>query len=116
MRDKGCEALCACLGWAFLSQVRVGDRIAPAAVTISPNGKMATYTDATGDTVQVTTTKGKFTAAQFIFDPNTAGQLTELALTGHSDFTGANILFTVFPVAGGSSAVNVGVRSWSATT
>jgi len=84
------------------------DRIAPAAVTISANGKTATYTDSTGDMVQVATTKGKFTAAQFIFDPNTAGQLTELALTGDSAFTGAKISFTVSPSMGSSSVVNVG--------
>jgi hypothetical protein len=89
------------------------DRIAPASVvTISPNGKTATYTDATGDTVQVTTTMGAFQSSQFIFDPSTTGQLAELALTGNSAFTGANIVFTVFPVvtggAGGSATVNVG--------
>lgn len=84
------------------------DRIAPAAVTISANGKMAVYTDTLGDAVHVTTSKGTFTSAQFIFDPNTPGQLTELALTGSQGFNGANLVFSVIPVAGGSATVNVG--------
>jgi fibronectin-binding autotransporter adhesin len=85
------------------------DRIAPASlVTIAPNGKSATYTDSTGDKVVVTTTKGAFTSGQFTFDPTVTGQLTELTLAGHSAFTGANIVFTVFPVNGGSASVNVG--------
>ncbi len=84
------------------------DRIAPAGVTVAPNGKAAAYTDSTGDTVRVTTTKGKFVSSQFTFDPNTPGQLMELALTGHSAFSGANILFTVLPAPGGSAAVNIG--------
>ena len=67
------------------------DRIAPAGVTVAPNGRSATYTDSTGDKVSVTTTKGKFSSSQFTFDPNTPGQFMELALTGHTDFTGANI-------------------------
>jgi hypothetical protein len=84
------------------------DRIAPAGVTVAPNGRSATYTDSTGDKVSVTTTKGKFSSSQFTFDPNTPGQLMELALTGHSDFNGANILFTVLPAPGGSAGVNIG--------
>ncbi|HEX4083264.1 MAG TPA: hypothetical protein VHY22_00025 [Chthoniobacteraceae bacterium] len=85
------------------------DRIAPAAVvTIAPNHKSASYTDTAGDTVIVTTTKGAFTSGMFIFDPSTAGQLTELSITGHKDFTGANIHFTILPVAGGTDAVNIG--------
>jgi hypothetical protein len=88
------------------------DRIAPASlVTIGANGKSATYTDSTGDTVVVTTTKGAFTTSQFTFDPSTAGQLTELSIAGIKTFNGASIAFTVFPVNGypnGSSSVNVG--------
>jgi hypothetical protein len=88
------------------------DRIAPASlVTIGANGKSATYSDATGDTFVVTTTKGVFQTSQFTFDPGTAGQLTELSLAGNLGFNGAAITFTVFPVngnPGGSSSVNVG--------
>jgi hypothetical protein len=88
------------------------DRIAPAAVVaISTNGKSATYTDATGDTVVVTTTKGNFNTATFTFDPSTTGQLTELSVANNTGFNGASINFTVFPVSGSSTAsnaVNVG--------
>jgi hypothetical protein len=88
------------------------DRIAPAAlVAIGANGKSATYTDASGDTVVVTTTKGAFNSSQFTFDPNTAGQLTELSVANNTAFNGAAITFTVFPVSGnphGSASVNVG--------
>lgn len=76
-------------------------------VTIAPNGRSATYTDATGDKVVVTTTRGTFLATQFTFDPSTPGQLTELSLTGSPAFNGAAINFTVYPVSG-STAVNVG--------
>jgi hypothetical protein len=86
------------------------DRIAPASVTFSPSGKVATYTDATGDTVQVTTSKGVFSSSQFIIS---SGNLTELSLTGDSAFNGANIVFTVFPIVNpgspqSSTLVNVG--------
>ena len=86
------------------------DRIAPAALTISGNGKIATYTNSTGDTVQVSTSKGTFFPSQFTF--NSAGDLFELNLSSNGTFTGANILFTVIPVVspgtGGSAMVNVG--------
>jgi hypothetical protein len=86
------------------------DRIAPASVTISNFNRTATYTDATGDTVQVTTSKGSFSANQFTLD--TSGNLTELNLSSDTAFNGANILFTVFPVVspgtGSSSTVNIG--------
>jgi hypothetical protein len=84
------------------------DRIAPAAVTLSNFDKTATYTDATGDTVRVTTSKGTFQTNQFTLD--TFGDLTELNVSNNSAFKGANITFTVFPVAtpGSSSTVNIG--------
>jgi hypothetical protein len=84
------------------------DRIAPATVTIAPNGKTAIYKDSLGDTIEVTTTKGKFAKSDFIFDPSNAGQLTELSLTGNNAFNGANIAFAIFPVAGGSATMNIG--------
>jgi len=88
------------------------DRIAPASVvSIASNGRTATYSDANGDRVVVTTTKGAFTTAQFTFDPSTPGQLTELSLANTPSFNGANLTFTVFPVNGpngGSDVVNVG--------
>jgi len=84
------------------------DRIAPAAVIIAANGRSASYTDTAGDTVVVTTSKGTFKTAQFIFDPNAAGQLTELLLSGHKDFSGANIGFSVLPAAGNAATVNIG--------
>jgi hypothetical protein len=77
-------------------------------VTIAPNGKTASYKDPSGDTIQVTTTKGNFTSDQFMFDPNTAGQLMELSLTGNKSFNGAAIAFTISPVLGGSDVVNIG--------
>jgi len=86
------------------------DRIAPASVTLTNFGKTATYTDATGDTVQVTTSKGSFLANQFNFD--SSGNLTELNIANVSTLTGANIVFTVFPVVSpgtsSSSTVNIG--------
>jgi len=88
------------------------DRIAPAAttVTIAPNGKSASYQDAAGDTFIVKTSKGTFASGMFTFDSITQGQLTELSLTGHTDFTGANIAFSVIPATGGAgtTVVNVG--------
>ncbi|MGA3170596.1 MAG: hypothetical protein ABSE62_06240 [Chthoniobacteraceae bacterium] len=86
------------------------DRIAPAVLgmaTISSNGKSATYLDAAGDTVTATTSKGTFDPSQFMFT-GASGVLTELSLTGHSDFKGANIVFSIVPVAGGTDTVNVG--------
>jgi hypothetical protein len=88
------------------------DRIAPASVVaFSPNNKTATYTDATGDTVQVTTSKGAFNpnnSNQFTFD--SSGDLV-LNISNTAGFTGANIVFTVFPVVspgtGSSTTVNV---------
>ena len=84
------------------------DRIAPAAVTIAANGKTASYKDLAGDTIQITTTKGKFVSTDFTFDPNNAGQLTVLSITGDTAFTGADIAFSITPVAGGSATMNVG--------
>lgn len=84
------------------------DRIAPAAVTISAGGKSASYQDTLGDTVTVTTTKGAFLASQFTFDPSATGQLTQLTLAGTSAFNGANITFSIVPVAGGTDMVNIG--------
>ncbi len=84
------------------------DRIAPAAVTLSANGRTASYKDSAGDTVLITTTKGKFTTSEFTFDPNNAGQLTELSLGGNTSLNGAGIAFSIIPVAGGSATVNVG--------
>lgn len=93
------------------------DRIAPAAVTIAPNGKMASYVDSNGDTVHVSTTKGSFTytagsttsSPEFQFnDATDSGQLTALVLTGDTSFSGSAISFTVTPRSGGSTSVNVG--------
>src|SRR5690348_1781524 len=82
------------------------DRIAPAAVTITNHGKTASYMDTAGDTVVVTTTTDD--TNQFIFDPSAEGQLAELKLSGHTDFAGASITFSIIPVAGGTNAVNIG--------
>jgi len=85
------------------------DRIAPAGgLTIAPDHKSAHYTDPFGDTVVVTTTKGAFAASQFVFDPNSPGQLMELNLSGQHQFNGANLSFSLIPVAGGISNVNIG--------
>jgi hypothetical protein len=86
------------------------DRIAPASVTLSNFAKTATYTDATGDTVQVTTSKGTFSASQFNLDAY--GDLTELNIASDHALNGANITVTVFPVVspgtGSSSTVDIG--------
>jgi hypothetical protein len=84
------------------------DRIAPATVTIAAGGKSASYQDTLGDTVTVTTTKGTFVSSQFVFDPSATGQLTQLTLSGHNDFTGANVTFSITPVAGGTDVLNIG--------
>jgi len=92
------------------------DRIAPASVTIAPNGKSASYKDSAGDTILVTTTKGAFTylgssktvSPQFIFNTNDSGQLAELTLAGIGSFNGATITFSITPVSGGTNVVNVG--------
>ena len=85
------------------------DRIAPAGVTVAPNGKSASYTDSNGDLVQVTTSRGLFVASDFTLDSN--NQLTQLALAG-SAFNGANIAFSVTPKStGGLNTVNVGYIS-----
>ena len=75
------------------------DRIAPATVTFGLGGRSASFTDTHGDLVTITTTKGNFSTVGFVFDPNASGQLTQLTLTGHADFTGAAITFTAAPPA-----------------
>jgi hypothetical protein len=84
------------------------ERIAPAALAISPNGKEATYSDTQGDTIIVTTTAGKFLTGMFTFASGNSGQLTELNLSGHSAFNGTNLAFSILPIAGGVDSVNVG--------
>jgi len=86
--------------------------LVPVAPTISLNGKTATYFDEDGDKVTVKTTKGTFTAANFLFRPTSdtgLQQLRLLDLTVGADFTGANITITAKQTAGvGDKLANVG--------
>lgn len=76
------------------------ERIAPASVFV--------YTDANGDTVQVTASKGKLKAADFVFNvPSGNQQLEELKLTS-SAFSGANITVAIQQAAHAGDRVNVG--------
>jgi hypothetical protein len=88
------------------------DRIAPASaipVTLSNNNQTATYKDAYGDTITVTTTKGAFAKSEFLGTASGSGyQLTELNLANLAAFEGANITFGITPVTGGTNVVNVG--------
>jgi hypothetical protein len=85
------------------------DRIAPATVTISNGGRTASFNDANGDKVVVTTTKGAFTAPEFTFDTN---NFLTLDIHSQGGFTGANLAFSITPVVTpgqlGQSTYNVG--------
>jgi hypothetical protein len=85
------------------------DRIAPASVTFSANHRTATYKDASGDLVTVTTTQGQLEAGNFLFTDTTAtSQLTEFSVQNSSQFNGAAITFSVTPVSGGTDKLNIG--------
>lgn len=73
-------------------------------VTLAKNQKSATFIDADGDIVTITTSKGKFDQADFVVIAS--GQGGELALLNLSDdageFAGANISITAKKVKGGT--------------
>ncbi|MEQ1859188.1 MAG: hypothetical protein ABMA13_04570, partial [Chthoniobacteraceae bacterium] len=85
----------------------------PLAVTLSTNGKTATFIDTDGDNVTVKTTKGPFQPNDFsgvATGVAGGGQLQLINLTTHAaDFTGAGITITAKPgPLGGNGFVNVG--------
>ena len=85
--------------------------IVPVEVTITGNGKVAKFIDVDGDQVKITTTKSKFTPADFqIVRSGLGGQLQFINLSDdNGKFAGADITITATPTtAGGDGFVNVG--------
>jgi autotransporter-associated beta strand protein len=85
----------------------------PLAVTLSTDGKSATFIDVDGDLVTVKTTKGPFQQNDFsglATGVAGGGQLQQINLTTHAaDFTGAGLSITAKPgPLGGNGFVNVG--------
>lgn len=81
-------------------------------VKITGDGKIATFNDVDGDLVTVKTTRGTFSAADFVLVPRGdfigGAQLAKLSLD--SDFAGANVTFTAKrDLFGGNGFVNVGL-------
>ena len=88
---------------------KLEDRIAPAVLL---NAKTLTYFDADGDIVTLTISKGKLTAADFVFDlPFDSGERQQLRLidfAGDLGKAGANLSISAEPEAGGNGVVDVG--------
>jgi hypothetical protein len=89
-----------------------GFAVAIPRMTISVDGKAATYLDTDGDLVTVKTSKGPFTQADFVmFSAGGAGraQLSRLILSDDAaKFVGASITITAKKAPGGDGFVNVG--------
>ncbi len=85
----------------------------PIPITLSADGKTATFLDVDGDQVTVKTNKGPFLRSDFVgvaTDLSSTGQLQQLNLTTRpNDFKGASLTITAKPgPLGGNGLVNVG--------
>lgn len=80
-------------------------------LTLSTDGKTATFIDVDGDAVTIKRTKGTFAMGDFAIDPKTGGggQLTKLTVTPAPDNVSTNLTVTAKPGAdGGNGFVNIG--------
>ena len=75
------------------------DRIAPAAVTISADGKTATYTDTNGDLVKITSSKADLRPVAIHFRSQPLRATDGVEPHGAANFNGSSITFSVTPPA-----------------
>src|SRR5687768_7656371 len=85
------------------------DRIAPAVIVNPGNHKVATYTDADGDTVTIRVTKGDLLDATFVTAASGVGeQLQRIVLPAGQGFDGTGISITAKRGPDGNGLVHVG--------